>query len=46
MEDYKFWLTLFFGLCGLVALILTLRESHRVRRIEDELTNELDVDVK
>ena len=46
MEDYKFWLTLFFGLCGLVALILALRESHRVRRIEDELTNELDVDVK
>lgn len=46
MEDYKFWITLFFGLCGFAALILTLKDSRRVRRIEDELTNELDVDVR
>jgi hypothetical protein len=45
MEDYKFWITLFFGLCGFIAFILTLNNSHRVKRIEDELTNELDVDV-
>lgn len=46
MEDYKFWITMFFGICGFVALILALKESHKIRRIEDELTNELDVDVK
>lgn len=46
MEDYQFWISLFFGLCGFVALILTLRDSPRMRRIEDELANELDVDVR
>ena len=46
MEDYKFWITLFFGLCGFIAFILTLKNSHRVKRIEDEMINELDVDVR
>ena len=45
MEHYEFWVTLFLGLCGFAALILTLKDSYRIRRIEDELTNELDVDI-
>ena len=45
MENYEFWIMLLFGLCGLVALILALRDSRRIRRIEGELTNELDVSV-
>ena len=46
MEDYKFWITLFLGLCGFAALIFTLKDSYRIRHIEDELTNELDVDIR
>ena len=46
MEAYIFWITLVFGVCGFVALILTLKDSCRIRHIEDELTNEMDVDVK
>ena len=46
MDDYKFWIMLFFSFCGFIALILALKHSYRVRRIEEELTNELDVDVR
>lgn len=46
MEDYKFWITFVFGLCGFAALILSLRDSYRIRRVEDEITNEIDVDAK
>lgn len=45
MENCQFWITLFFGLCGFAALILTLKDSCRIKRVEDELTNELDIDM-
>lgn len=46
MDDLKFWITIVLGLSGVAALVLSLRDSFRIKRVEDEITNEIDVDVR